>query len=171
MKNGWQIKTLGEVCSFLSRGVSPKYVDTGGIVVLNQRCVRNHQVSFDAARRHDVNARKVGHEKLVRAGDILVNSTGVGTLGRVGQLRTEPPELTTVDSHVTIVRPMMEKFFPAFFGYMLQDVEEVIQKSGEGASGQTELNRSVLANKVLVRFPSSLAEQQRIADRGCPAAC
>jgi type I restriction enzyme S subunit len=36
-------------------------------------------------------------------GDILVNSTGVGTLGRVAQvLGVDEP--TIVDSHVTVVR-------------------------------------------------------------------
>ena len=73
MKNEWQTKKLGEVCSFLNRGISPKYSETGGIYVLNQRCIRNHQVSIDLARRHDVKAKLVSNERLVRAGDVLVN--------------------------------------------------------------------------------------------------
>jgi type I restriction enzyme S subunit len=162
VKNGWKTKKLGDVCSFLNRGVSPKYVEDGGIIVLNQRCVRDHRVNFDVARRHDVNAKKVGRERLLQAGDVLVNSTGTGTLGRVAQLRTEPPEPTTVDSHLTIVRPTPSLFFQEFFGYMLRDIEDALKVSGEGCGGQTELGRSVLAEKFLVRFPKSLPEQQRI---------
>jgi len=162
MKEGWQTKTLGEVCSFLNRGVSPKYVEKGGIAVLNQRCVRDHVVSFEVGRRHDVKAKSVSDERLLRAGDVLVNSTGTGTLGRVAQLREDPPEPTTVDSHVTIVRPSPGQFLPEFFGYMLRDIEDELKESGEGCGGQTELNRSVLAEKFVVRFPQSLAEQQRI---------
>ena len=162
MKKGWQIKTLGEVCSFLNRGVSPKYVEKGGIAVLNQRCVRDHRVSFEVGRRHDVKAKSVSNERLLQAGDVLVNSTGTGTLGRVAQLRDSPPEPTTVDSHVTIVRPSPGLFFQEFFGYMLRDIEDELKESGEGCGGQTELNRSVLAEKFVVRFPQSLAEQQRI---------
>lgn len=162
MTTTWQTKSLGEVCSFLNRGMSPKYVESGGIFVLNQRCVRDHQVNFDVARRHDVEAKKVSRDRLLQAGDVLVNSTGTGTLGRVAQLRTDPPEPTTVDSHVTIVRPTPGLFFQDFFGYMLRDIEDQLKESGEGCGGQTELNRSVLAEKFLVRFPKSLPEQQRI---------
>src|SRR5438046_8843954 len=112
MNNGWNTLKLGDVCSFLNRGVSPKYIEDGGIVVLNQRCVRDHRVAFDVARRHDTRAKKVSAERLLQAGDVLVNSTGVGTLGRVAQLRVNPPEPTTVDSHVTIIRPAPGMFFP-----------------------------------------------------------
>ena len=162
MTNGWEAKKLGDVCSFLNRGVSPKYVENGGIIVLNQRCVRDHRVSFDVSRRHDIKAKGVSTERLVQAGDVLVNSTGTGTLGRVAQLREDPPEPTTVDSHVTIVRPSPGRFFQEFFGYMLRDIEDELKESGDGCGGQTELNRSVLADKFVVRFPQSLAEQQRI---------
>ena len=162
MKNGWEAEKLGDVCSFLNRGVSPKYVGKGGIVVLNQRCIRDHRVNFEVSRRHDIKAKGVSAERLVQAGDVLVNSTGEGTLGRVAQLREDPPEPTTVDSHVTIVRPVPGVFFTEFFGYMLREIEEELKKSGEGCGGQTELNRSVLAEKFLVRFPKTLTEQQRI---------
>ncbi|MGE3703068.1 MAG: restriction endonuclease subunit S, partial [Hyphomicrobiaceae bacterium] len=162
MKSAWQSKQLGSVCSFLNRGVSPKYVESGGIAVLNQRCVRGHRVSFDAVRRHDTFAKKVANEKIVRVGDVLVNSTGTGTLGRVAQLRDEPPEPTTVDSHITIVRPEPGLFFQDFFGYMMRDIEDAIKESGEGASGQTELSRTTLAEKFVVRYPESKEEQRRI---------
>lgn len=162
MKMGWQAKKLGEVCALLNRGVSPAYVDEGGIAVLNQKCIRGHGVNFEPARRHDVIAKKVAPEKLVRAGDVLVNSTGTGTLGRVAQLRSDPTEPTTVDTHVTIVRPQVGMFFEPFFGYMMRDIEDAIKESGEGTSGQTELSRTTLAERFTVSFPESKAEQQRI---------
>jgi type I restriction enzyme S subunit len=162
MKNGWQTKKLGEVCSFLNRGISPKYLEERGICVLNQRCIRDHRVSYEPSRRHDVQAKKVGADRLVKAGDVLVNSTGEGTLGRVAQLREDPPEPTTVDSHVTIVRPKAGRFYPEFFGYMLVVIEDAIKEAGEGCGGQTELARSVLAERFSVHYPESLPEQQRI---------
>ncbi|WP_319653504.1 restriction endonuclease subunit S [Acidithiobacillus ferridurans] len=95
-------------------------------------------------------------------GDVLVNSTGTGTLGRVAQVRDEPHEPTTVDSHVTIVRPKDGLFFPEFFGYALIAIENQIQEGGEGCGGQTELARSKLANDYHVSFPTSIPEQRRI---------
>jgi type I restriction enzyme, S subunit len=162
VKSGWQRSTLGEVSDLLSRGISPKYVDDGGVCVLNQKCVRDHRVGYEQARRHDTQAKSVNTERFVQVGDVLVNSTGTGTLGRVAQVRETPPEPTTVDSHVTIVRPKPGKFFLDFFGYMLVAIEEAIKEAGEGCGGQTELARSVLAEKFFVNYPTSLPEQQRI---------
>ncbi|MEI8125780.1 MAG: restriction endonuclease subunit S [Parachlamydiaceae bacterium] len=160
--HGWEMKYLGDVCSFLNRGVSPKYLENGGIVVLNQRCIRDHRVCFSEARRHDANAKKISNERLVRQGDVLVNSTGTGTLGRVAQLIENPLEPTTVDSHVTIVRPIPGQFCMEFFGYMLISIENAIKKAGEGCGGQTELARTVLAEKFLVSYPKSLLKQEAI---------
>lgn len=162
MKAGWQTNKLGEVCSFLNRGISPKYLEEGGICVLNQKCVRDHAVNFFLARRHDNTAKRVSSDRLVQAGDVLINSTGTGTLGRVAQVRKAPIEPTTVDSHVTIARPLPGKFFSEFFGYMLIFIEEAIKKAGEGCGGQTELARAVLAEKFSVTYPSSHSEQHRI---------
>lgn len=162
MKGGWKAKKLGDVCSLINRGISPKYLESGGICVVNQKCVRGHRVSYKHSRRHDSSAKPVSADRLIQLGDVLVNSTGTGTLGRVAQVREAPSEPTTVDSHVTIVRPAPGMFFPEFFGYMLIAIEEQIQSAGEGCGGQTELARSILAEKFTVRYPESIAEQQRI---------
>jgi len=124
-----EIHATGEACSFLNRGIAPIYREEGGICILNQRCIRNHRVNYESSRRHNAQAKKVGTDRLLQAGDVLVNSTGTGTLGRVAQLRENPPEPTTVDSHVTIVRPMPGKFYPDFFGYMLMIIEDAIKEA------------------------------------------
>jgi type I restriction enzyme, S subunit len=162
VREGWDKKKLGEVCVMIKRGIAPRYVENGGLSVLNQKCVRNHEVSFEFGRRHDVQAKSVDPERYIRVGDVLINSTGTGTLGRVAQVRFEPPEPATVDTHVTIARPKLDRFYPDFFGYMLVRIEDEITKSGEGASGQTELSRTVLENKFTPSFPKSIPEQRRI---------
>jgi len=162
MREGWQIRKLGDVCSLLNRGVSPAYLEKGGVCVLNQKCIRNHEVSYEPARRHDDATKKVAEERFIQRGDVLVNSTGTGTLGRVAQVRNEPEEATTVDSHVTIVRAKPGLFHLEFFGYMLVVIEEAIKEAGDGCGGQTELARSVLAERFSVSYPESLPEQQRI---------
>ena len=162
MREGWIKASLGEVCSFINRGVAPKYVESGGVLVLNQRCVRGHAISKTMARRHDAQAKRVPEERFIRPGDVLVNSTGEGTLGRVAQVKVAPEEPTTVDSHVTIVRPAPGRFDPDFFGHMLQDIEPMLMVSGVGSGGQTELNRRALAEGFVVAFPESIPEQRRI---------
>lgn len=91
-----------------------------------------------------------------------MNSTGTGTLGRVAQVRTAPAEPTTVDTHVTIVRPDTDKFYLPFFGYALIMIEQQLIAAGQGAVGQTELPRTDLSEKFEITFPSSLDEQKQI---------
>ena len=162
MREGWEVKPLKEVCQLISRGVSPVYRDEGGIAVLNQKCIREHSINYDLGRRHCIVSKKVTVDKIIRVGDVLINSTGTGTLGRVAQVREQPAEPTTVDSHVTIVRPKDGVFFSDFFGYALIAIKNKIQDGGEGCGGQTELARSKLANEYHISFPTSLPEQRRI---------
>jgi type I restriction enzyme S subunit len=146
----------------IKRGIAPKYLEDGGICVINQKCIRDHAINCGLARRHNLEAKKVNPERYVQVGDVLVNSTGTGTLGRIAQVRQPPAEPTTVDTHVTIVRPITGKFYNDFFGYMLIKIEDEIASSGKGTSGQTELSRTSLQQDFTVTFPESLKEQQRI---------
>lgn len=159
---GWKTEKLGGVCEIIKRGIAPKYLEEGGICVINQKCIRDHNINYSLARRHNVALKSVIEERYIQIGDVLVNSTGTGTLGRVAQVRSMPDEPTTVDTHVTIVRPKVDLFHNDFFGYMLIKIEEEITAAGEGASGQTELARTKLENDFLVSYPNSIPEQKRI---------
>jgi len=160
MKN-WQTKKLDEICHYISRGISPKYVIHGGVVVLNQKCIRNHEISYTEAKRHNNHAKVFSNEKLIQIGDVLVNSTGVGTLGRVAQVKSID-EPTLVDSHITIVRPFKNIFDVNFFGWAMIFVEDLIKEMGAGTSGQTELSRITL-KEIEISYPESLSEQRSIA--------
>ena len=162
MKQGWEIKKLGEVCEKISRGISPKYIENKGVIVLNQKCIRDHKINYAPSRKHDDVNKNVSADKYIKIGDVLVNSTGEGTLGRVAQVRDLPNEKVTVDSHISIVRPLKDKFFLDFFGWAMTFIENEIANSGAGASGQTELARTVLENNFTLVYPKSLLEQQRI---------
>ncbi len=101
---GWDFLTLTEITDYISRGISPKYDENSDKIVINQRCIRNGRLNLGIARKH---RSKVKPDKSVRFGDVLVNSTGVGTLGRVTQVY-EDIQNCTVDSHVSIIRPNKE---------------------------------------------------------------
>jgi type I restriction enzyme, S subunit len=135
---GWEVKPLYALASYLNRGLSPVYVEAGGICVLNQKCIRDRRIDFTRARRHDV-ARKSVQGRTLHTLDILINSTGVGTLGRIAQV-WHLPEEAIADSHVTIVRAA-EAVDPWFLGATLIGREMEVEALGEGSTGQTELNR------------------------------
>jgi type I restriction enzyme S subunit len=158
----WNKLALQDACSLISRGISPKYLESGGVRVLNQKCIRSHTIDYSLARRHDISIKGVKPERFIQKGDVLVNSTGQGTLGRVAQVRNNPDEPTTVDSHVTIVRPKPEFFCLDYFGFAAIFIENELKAAGQGTSGQTELSKTKLKEEFSVSFPLDFAEQQRI---------
>ena len=161
----WERNTLGEVCEMIKRGSAPKYTEKEeSTIVLNQKCIRNHSINYSFSRKHDSSVKKINQERFIQLGDGLINSTGVGTLGRVAQVREIEVE-AFVDTHITIVRPKKELFFLDFFGWILIFIENKIKESGEGASGQTELSRTKLEDEFYVSYPKSITEQQKIVER------
>jgi type I restriction enzyme S subunit len=160
MADKWREMPLSELCSYINRGSAPKYVESGGVLVLNQKCIRDQQVNFVEARRTDHKKKPIDLERRLQPFDILVNSTGVGTLGRVAQLHVVP-ELVTVDSHVTIVRPDPKMINPNYLGFVVRLFEHEIEALGEGSTGQTELSRKRLADFIVPVAPDT--EQRAIA--------
>lgn len=160
MNKKWISAKLVDVCEYIGRGISPKYTYTEGIIVLNKKCIRNHLVSYAESKIHNIVEKKINSEKYIQVGDVLINSTGTGTLGRVA-LVTRIPKPTVVDSHITIVRPIKNTFSKNFFGWALIYIEDLIKESGEGASGQTELSRE-LVKRFKITYPKEQSEQNRI---------
>lgn len=152
---GWKSKRLAELTCLLARGVSPKYTESGGISVLNQKCIRNRSINFALGRRHD-NLLKNVDSKIIEVGDVLVNSTGVGTLGRTAIVNRLDESQITTDSHVTIVRIDAKKANKYYAGYTISNKENEIEQLGEGSTGQTELSRDNLGNLKIVIPPDDL---------------
>ena len=143
----WEVTDLGTMTSFINRGLAPRYDEEGGSLIINQRCIRNQRLDLGPARRQ---SKAIPSEKLVCFGDVLVNSTGVGTLGRVAQVYDQI-ERTTVDSHVTIVRPKATVDLD-FFGLLCLSLQQDFEVAGVGSTGQTELSRARIAEARVV-FP------------------
>ena len=156
---------LEKLSTYISRGLQPKYTDKSKTLVINQRCIRDNQINFEVSRYHDQNIKKVSDDKKIQIGDILINSTGVGTLGRVAQV-TELPTSSdvTVDTHVTIFRPNFNILNKEFTNWLFIYLENLIEKMGVGASGQTELRREDLKNMKIINPPNEKI-QQNISDK------
>ena len=132
----WKNVTLEDITTLVSRGITPKYADDTGQIVINQKCIRNHMIDLSFARSH---RPKVINNKWLQFGDLLINSTGDGTLGRAAQVWFQPHNLT-VDSHVTIVRPAAENMI-FYIGLWGTQHEKEIESLHTGSTGQTELPR------------------------------
>ncbi len=167
MRSEWKKEPLRKLVGFISKGITPSYAENEAfettIRVLNQKCNRNFRISYEDSRLHDALKKRVPTEKYVRVDDILINSTGAGTAGRIAQI-DEVPCKTTVDGHMIIIRAN-EKVLPKYLGYALKAHQREVLQLDEGSTGQTELNRERLLDEIVVSYPESLAEQEEIVFR------
>ncbi len=143
LPEGWRVGKIRDVTEYINRGITPSYTENEGVVILNQKCVRNNSIDLEFARKHNEKQKKIATEKFIKQYDILVNSTGDGTLGRVGLVK-EISFPMTVDSHITIVRTNVQNN-PLFIWGNIIDRSEEIANLAEGSTGQTELSKSMFS--------------------------
>lgn len=163
----WVWTSLGEICLFLSRGKSPKYSDTDKTYpVFAQKCnLKEGGISLEQARFLDPSTIcKWSEEYKLKTGDVLVNSTGTGTVGRTrlfheSYLKHYP--FVVPDSHVSVIRTASEIKSEFVFAYISSKlIQEYLEDNLAGSTNQKELYIGVLSD---LSFPlPPLAEQQRI---------
>lgn len=163
MKSEWIKRELKDLISYTSKGIAPSYTEKleNSVLVLNQKCNRNFELDYSPARRNDLSKKKVPAQRFLERGDVLVNSTGTGTAGRVAQFEGNSVPVT-VDGHMIILRPK-EEIDRQFFGYLIKANQRIIEKLAEGSTGQTEINRDRL-EKLSFRIPAEFAVQHLIGN-------
>jgi len=164
----WRWCRLGVLTIFLSRGKSPKYSEIKKYPVFAQKCnLKSGKLSLDAAKFLDERTlSKWRDEYKLRNNDILINSTGTGTVGRVGifseQILGNYPFIVP-DSHISVVRTFSN--IDSYYIYYLMCssiIQQYIEDNLAGSTNQKELYIGVL-EKLLLPLPP-LSEQQRIVD-------
>ena len=160
LPSGWRWVSIGEIADMVCRGIAPKYSLESDEIILGQTCIRNNLVLTENGRSH---APKKLTDKWLRKYDLLINSTGVGSLGRTAQVWFEPSKLV-VDSHVTIVRAT-DKKNALYLGSWAFEHERYIESLHTGSTGQTELPRDrVKAIRVVLPDAGTLDEFNAIAE-------
>ena len=152
--DGWTTQTLDNLCSLVVKGITPKYVTQSEYRVINQKCIRNHEIDMGLARFH---MPKANINRWLNKGDLLINSTGTGTLGRAAQVAFEPVGITA-DSHITIVRAKSPDLvdYIGTWGIMHEHDFELM---ATGSTGQTDLPRERLkAMPVVVPDTKTLSD-------------
>lgn len=158
---------LGEVCNEIKRGKSPKYVDRSDYLAFAQKCnVKTGGIDLSLALYLDEKSiDRYSEEDNLIQGDVVINSTGGGTMGRVGYYETKVPKgIKGVypDSHVTVIRSV-GNINQRYLYYILKHNQPVLEDCGTGSTNQTELKPAVLANFVIPLPP--LEEQEEIVKK------
>lgn len=165
MTSKWNKVPLRELVGYISKGIAPSYATEETettIKVLNQKCNRNFKINYGDSKLHDTQKKKIPAERYVKPDDILINSTGTGTAGRIAQIEVVPCA-TTIDGHMILIRSN-GKVTQKFLGYALKAHQWEVLQLDEGSTGQTELNRDRLLDEIMINYPLSFDEQNAIVD-------
>ena len=152
----WEVKRIKELCSFVSRGATPNYVDEGEYKVMNQAVFSTGNLNHKVVRYSSY----MKSESQIKKGDLLIASTGGGVLGKLYFFDDEDLNFYA-DTHVTIIRSDKGLFCVKFLFYLLFYQFDMINACmAKGSTNQTELQRDCLLSYDLA-IPS-LVEQQAI---------
>ncbi len=161
----WIWVHLDDVCNYIQRGKSPKYSSIQKYPVIAQKCNQWDGFSIDKAKFITPESlTSYAAERFLQDNDLMWNSTGLGTLGRIAIYKEalNPYELAVADSHVTVIRPLKRYILSEYlyFYFSNPSVQSVIEEKADGTTKQKELATSTI-KKYYVPMPP-LEEQKRI---------
>lgn len=164
----WQWVRLGEICEYIQRGKSPKYSTVKKYPVIAQKCNQTTGFCIDKAKFIEPDSIKsYSEERFLQDNDLLWNSTGLGTVGRMAIYETSknPYGLAVADGHVTVIRPFKNFVVHKFiFSYIISPtIQENIESMVSGSTKQKELATQTV-KELLIPLPP-MDEQKRIVER------
>lgn len=166
--SNWAWVRLDDICSFIHRGKSPKYSLIKKYPVVAQKC--NQWAGFSIEKAKFIEPKSItsyNDEYFIQDRDLMWNSTGLGTLGRMAIYYTilNPYELAVADSHVTVIRPYKTHIVSEYLYYYFASntVQSVIEDKSDGSTKQKELATKTVKS-YLVPLPP-FGEQLRIVQK------
>lgn len=156
---GWKVGRLSNFSSEVVRGFTTSYVDKSNIINLNQKVLRGEYLDKSQFKYYP-EGTEVPKNKFARQKDILINSLGQGTLGRV-HLFWERGDNVVVDQHITIVRTNNKILVPEYtYSYLTSSRGQEQLASGiTGSTGMLMLNISVIRGLEMIIPDITLQKQ------------
>ena len=159
IENTGNAARLGSLLAVNDRGNQPEYTDTG-LPVVNSKHVAHNDVRLDADNRVGLaSTAKV----LIEPGDVVMNGTGVGTIGRSAPYLHASKAIP--DNHVTILRPKNATLDPVYLSVFINSLAGQLQVEQRlhGSSGQIELYPTDIADFTVWLAPKAIQQEIRQA--------
>ena len=139
--------------SLLQKGQRPRYTSLSSAKMINQKCVRMGYVDMKYAKSIDDDwSLSINGNNKTRLGDILICSTGNGTLGRAALVDSRS-EGFLVDSHVLLLRLYKNQIAPVLLCYLINSQygqKQIERLKTARTTNQTELG---VTNLLKMKFP------------------
>lgn len=136
------------------RGKSPRYDEKGKNIILNQKCNRWDEIDESYAKNvNDEWIKRIDESVFTRKNDILMNSTGEGTLGRASLIKKSEHIGRLYDSHMLLLRVNESEVEPQLIVDIINSTygqEQVNMYKSAQATKQTELG---IENLKKIKFP------------------
>lgn len=141
------------------RGAQPDYADSG-FPVVNSKHVAIGDVKLDDDNRHAIGKP---NSTMIKYGDVLMNGTGMGTIGRAAPYLHHYEALP--DNHVTILRPQEGIIDPIYLAVFLNSLagQYQVKKWFRGSSGQIELYPDDISRFIVWIAPDDIQQSIRKA--------
>ena len=156
IESKYPLEKLVTLSVLLKRGKSAKYGNSS-LQIIKSGQARGF-FEFDFKEKHFVDENFIVDERKLQKKDILINSTGQGTAGRVTFFNLDGDYV--VDSHITILRTKTEVLSEYVFICLLRFGFKYLESLAKGASGQIELNLDTIGNLKIPLPPLDI--QQKI---------
>lgn len=144
---------LSDCCDKIIRGFNSKYVDKSNLINLNQKVNKGEFLEKEHFKYLDENL-SIPVEKFAKKKDILLNSLGEGTLGRVHYFYEDGNNIV-IDQHITIIRSNEEKLPSSYiYQYLKSSTGQYhLDSFISGSTGMLMLNISYIRNLEIPILP------------------
>jgi type I restriction enzyme, S subunit len=149
----WKKIKVKDYVSIISKGPSLNYNlgTSKGVEVINQSCIRNSEIEIEkvlTAKELDDNKKSA----YLKINDILINSMGQGTLGRVSKNVSVDTKMI-IHNCITFLRAK-DKYSQFMLFYFISSHQKYFETIAHGSTGQSTLNKDLISN-LMITLPDN----------------
>lgn len=147
---GWEVKELEDILAEFTKGITTSYVEKSSLINLNQKVNKGFFLERQYFKYLDESI-EIPKSKFAKKKDILINSLGQGTLGRIHYFIDNEKNIV-VDQHLFILRAKSNISSAYLYNTLNSKAYQIqIERQITGSTGMQMLNASNIKDlKIIV---------------------